>query len=218
MSKFDSIEYEDDHFTDDDFVFLNPSRQMQEHLSNILQLCNWGNNELMTILGVSKSTCNNILGNDSMTNSKPTPLRKTDLITLLMCIQSKKIPEGNYLLVLYLYAVLCPGMPCCLDFELYKMLAPLETKLSPELLFQNLECLHSDIIRGFNRFMEWRINKPEVTVTAYYGCPELHDYFGLDFDDNEPLELEINKAMENTKKFIPVYLDWYLSKITKWCR
>lgn len=218
MNKFNNIKYEDDYFTDDEFVFLNPSRQLQEHLSNILQLCNWDNRELMAILGVSKSTCNNILGNESMTNSKPTPLHKTDLITLLMCIQNKKIKEGNYLLVLYLYGILCPGMPVAIDFEPYRNLSLLETKLTPELLFQNLECLHPNILRDFNRFMEWRCAEPDLTITAYYGHPEVNEYIALKFDNNEPLESEIKKVMKNAKKFIPVYLDWYISKMTGCCR
>lgn len=220
MSIFDEIElqYEDDHFTDSDYIFLNPSSQFQKNLSNILQLCGWDHRELMEILGVSKSTCNNILGNDSMTNTKPTLLHKTDLITLLMCIQNKKVKENNLLLVFYLYSILCPGMPVSLDFEPYKNLSVLEKKLTPELLFQNLECLLPNVTRDFNRFMDWRINKPEITITAYYGHPELNDYIAIDFDNNEPLEAEIKKAIKYTKKFIPVYLDWYISKITSWCR
>lgn len=222
MNIFDKIDlrHEDDFFTENghEYVFLTPSRQIQNNLSNILQLCGWDNRELMRILGVSKSTCNNILGNDSMTNSKPTPLHKTDLITLLMCIQNKKVKENNFLLVFYLFAILCPGMSVSLDFEPYKSLSVLEKKLTPELLFQNLECLLPNITREFNRFMEWRINKPEITITEYYGHPEELEYIRIDFDNNEPLETEIKKAIKYTKKFIPVYLDWYISKITAICR
>lgn len=98
MNKFDDIIYEDDHFTDDDYIFLNPSRQFQEHLNEIMQLCDWRAIDLMNILSVSKSTCNNILGNDSMTNSKPTPIHKTDLITLLMCIQQKKNKVHSFII------------------------------------------------------------------------------------------------------------------------
>ncbi len=222
MNIFDKIDlrHEDDFFTENghEYVFLTPSRQIQNNLSNILQLCGWDNRELMRILGVSKSTCNNILGNDSMTNSKPTPLHKTDLITLLMCIQNKKVKENNFLLFFYLFAILCPGMSVSLDFEPYKSLSVLEKKLTPELLFQNLECLLPNITREFNRFMEWRINKSEITITEYYGHPEELEYIRIDFDNNEPLETEIKKAIKYTKKFIPVYLDWYISKITAVCR
>jgi len=66
--------------------------------------------------------------------------------------------------------------------------------------------------------MDWRCNKPEITITKYYGHPELDEYISIDFDNKEPLEVEIKKAIKNTKKFIPVYLDWYISKITAWCR
>ena len=141
MNIFNEIEYEDDHFADNEYVFLNPSRQIQTNLSNILKLCDWDIRELKEILGVSKSTCNNILGNDSMTNTKPTPLHKTDIITLLMCIQNKKARDNNCLLVIYLYSILCPGMPVTLDFEPYKNLSVLEKKLTPELLFQNLQMI-----------------------------------------------------------------------------
>ena len=218
MNIFNTIEYEDDHFSDSEFVFLDPSRQIQSNLSNILQLCDWDISELKEILGVSKSTCNNILGNDSMTNTKPTPLHKTDLITLLMCIQNKKVRDNKYLLVFYLYSILCPGMPVNLDFEPYKNLSLLENKLTTELLFQNLECLLPNITRDFNRFMDWRCNKPEMTITEYYGHPELNEYVSIEFDNNEPIEAEIKKAIKYTKKFIPIYLDWYISKITAWCR
>lgn len=218
MNKFDDIIYEDDHFTDDDYIFLNPSRQFQEHLNEIMQLCDWRAIDLMNILSVSKSTCNNILGNDSMTNSKPTPIHKTDLITLLMCIQHKKIKYTHSLLVFYLFSILCPGMPVTLDFEPFKKLSVLEKDLPPDLLLQNLNCLCPDTIRSFNRFIEWRLNKPEVTITEYYGRPELNEYVQLEFDDNEPMESEIRKSLEYSEKFIPLYLDWYVSKICKWCR
>lgn len=218
MNKFDDIIYEDDHFTDDDYIFLNPSRQFQEHLNEIMQLCDWRAIDLMNILSVSKSTCNNILGNDSMTNSKPTPIHKTDLITLLMCIQHKKIKYTHSLLVFYLFSILCPGMPVTLDFEPFKKLSVLEKDLPPDLLLQNLNCLCPDTIRSFNRFIEWRLNKPEVTITEYYGRPELNEYVQLEFDDNEPMESEIKKSLEYSEKFIPLYLDWYVSKICKWCR
>lgn len=218
MNKFDDIIYEDDHFTDDDYIFLNPSRQFQEHLNEIMQLCDWRAIDLMNILSVSKSTCNNILGNDSMTNSKPTPIHKTDLITLLMCIQQKKIKYTHSLLVFYLFSILCPGMPVTLDFEPFKKLSVLEKDLPPDLLLQNLNCLCPDTIRSFNRFIEWRLNKPEVTITEYYGRPELNEYVQLEFDDNEPMESEIRKSLEYFEKFIPLYLDWYISKICKWCR
>lgn len=218
MNKFDDIIYEDDHFTDDDYIFLNPSRQFQEHLNEIMQLCDWRAIDLMNILSVSKSTCNNILGNDSMTNSKPTPIHKTDLITLLMCIQHKKIKYTHSLLVFYLFSILCPGMPVTLDFEPFKKLSVLEKDLPPDLLLQNLNCLCPDTIRSFNRFIEWRLNKPEVTITEYYGRPELNEYVQLEFDDNEPMESEIRKSLEYSEKFIPLYLDWYISKICKWCR
>lgn len=218
MNKFDDIIYEDDHFTDDDYIFLNPSRQFQEHLNEIMQLCDWRAIDLMNILSVSKSTCNNILGNDSMTNSKPTPIHKTDLITLLMCIQQKKIKYTHSLLVFYLFSILCPGMPVTLDFEPFKKLSVLEKDLPPDLLLQNLNCLCPDTIRSFNRFIEWRLNKPEVTITEYYGHPELNEYIQLEFDDNEPMETEIKKSLEYSEKFIPLYLDWYVSKICKWCR
>lgn len=218
MNKFDDIIYEDDHFTDDDYIFLNPSRQFQEHLNEIMQLCDWRAIDLMNILSVSKSTCNNILGNDSMTNSKPTPIHKTDLITLLMCIQQKKIKYTHSLLVFYLFSILCPGMPVTLDFEPFKKLSVLEKDLPPDLLLQNLNCLCPDTIRSFNRFIEWRLNKPDVTITEYYGHPELNEYIQLEFDDNEPMETEIKKSLEYSEKFIPLYLDWYISKICKWCR
>lgn len=218
MNKFDDIIYEDDHFTDDDYIFLNPSRQFQEHLNEIMQLCDWRAIDLMNILSVSKSTCNNILGNDSMTNSKPTSIHKTDLITLLMCIQHKKIKYTHSLLVFYLFSILCPGMPVTLDFEPFKKLSVLEKDLPPDLLLQNLNCLCPDTIRSFNRFIEWRLNKPEVTITEYYGRPELNEYVQLEFDDNEPMESEIRKSLEYSEKFIPLYLDWYISKICKWCR
>lgn len=218
MNKFDDIIYEDDHFADDDYIFLNPSRQFQEHLNEIMQLCDWRAIDLMNILSVSKSTCNNILGNDSMTNSKPTPIHKTDLITLLMCIQHKKIKYTHSLLVFYLFSILCPGMPVTLDFEPFKKLSVLEKDLPPDLLLQNLNCLCPDTIRSFNRFIEWRLNKPEVTITEYYGRPELNEYVQLEFDDNEPMESEIRKSLEYSEKFIPLYLDWYISKICKWCR
>ena len=131
-----------------------------------------------------------------------------------MCIQNKKVRDNNCLLVIYLYSILCPGMSVTLDFEPYKNLSVLEKKLTPELLFQNLECLIPNITRDFNRFMDWRCNKPEITITEYYGHPELDEYISIDFDNKEPLEVEIKKAIKNTKKFIPVYLDWYISKIT----
>lgn len=217
MNKFDDIIYEDDHFTDDDYIFLNPSRQFQEHLNEIMQLCDWRAIDLMNILSVSKSTCNNILGNDSMTNSKPTPIHKTDLITLLMCIQQKKIKDCPSVLVFYLFVILCPGMFISLDFELFKKLASLEKDLPPDLLLQNLNFLCSDLIIRFNRFIEWRLNKPEVTITEYYGRPE-EIYYLSEFDGNEPIENEIRKSLEYSEKFIPLYLDWYVSKICKWCR
>ena len=218
MNKFDDIIYEDGHFTDGDYIFLNPSRQFQEHLNEIMQLCDWRAIDLMNILSVSKSTCNNILGNDSMTNSKPTPIHKTDLITLLMCIQQKKIKYTHSLLVFYLFSILCPGMPVTLDFEPFKKLSVLEKDLPLDLLLQNLNCLCPDTIRSFNRFIEWRLNKPDVTITEYYGHPELNEYIQLEFDDNEPMETEIKKSLEYSEKFIPLYLDWYVSKICKWCR
>ena len=218
MNRFDDIVYEDDHFTDDDYIFLNPSRQFQEHLNEIMQLCDWRAIDLMNILSVSKSTCNNILGNDSMPNSKPTPIHKTDLITLLMCIQHKKIKDSHSLLVFYLFAILCPGMPVSLDFEPFKKLSVLEKDLPSDLLLQNLNCLCPDTIRSFNRFIEWRLNKPDVTITEYYGHPEINEYVQLEFEDNEPIENEIRKSLEYSEKFIPLYLDWYVSKICKCCR
>lgn len=218
MNKFDNIIYEDDHFTDDDYIFLNPSRQFQEHLNEIMQLCDWRAIDLMNILSVSKSTCNNILGNDSMTNSKPTPIHKTDLITLLMCIQHKKIKNGHSLLVFYLFSILCPGMPVSLDFEPFKKLSVLEKDLPSDLLLQNLNCLCPDTIRSFNRFIEWRLNKPDGTITEYYGHPELNEYIQLEFYDDEPLDTEIKKSLEYSEKFIPLYLDWYVSKICEFCR
>lgn len=213
--KFNAIDYEDDHFTDDEYVFLTPSRQFQAHLGKILQLCNWNTRELMQILSISKSTCNNILANDSMTNSKPTPICKRDLITLLLCIQNAKVEKDNSVLVFYLFSILCPGMPVTLDFEPFKNLSVLEKNLPYELLLQNLDYLIPDIIRNFNRFIEWRLNAPNVSITEYYGHPELNEYIALQFDNTEPLETEIEKAKKYSRKFIPLYLDWYISKICK---
>ena len=85
------------------------------------------------------------------------------------------------------------------------------TKEKQELIYEIIE-------EYFNRFMDWRCNKPEITITEYYGHPELDEYISIDFDNKEPLEVEIKKAIKNTKKFISVYLDWYISKITAWCR
>ena len=57
LGKFtnNEIEYEDDHFADNEYVFLNPSRQIQTNLSNILQLCDWDIRELKEILILIKN-------------------------------------------------------------------------------------------------------------------------------------------------------------------
>lgn len=199
----------------------NPLYTFQANcLEQVLRLCNWNKRNLAHLLNVSDSTVNNILANESMTNNKPTYLTRSQFISLLYIIQTKKVKqEKKSLVVLFLFSWLCAGLPAELDFNKYEQLSSLESsELDKTLFFKVINNLCPYLFHSFNLFMEWRFKAPEISMSEFYGGGKNED-FARPWYDNQPKdseEIAVKKAEKNLGQFIPKYLEWYVSEITKW--
>ena len=201
--------------------YENPIRTFQvDCLENVLFLCGWKKQNLADILNVSISTVNNILANESMTNDKPTYLTRSQFISLLYIIQTIKVKkEKKTLVVFYLFSMLCCGLYTEMNFRKYEQLFSLESsELDKTLFFQVIHNLSPDLFHSFNLFMEWQLKSPHVSMSEYYGGEKNEsvqsEWFDKQTKDSE--EIAVKKAMENVGRFIPKYLDWYVSQFTKW--
>lgn len=221
-NKFDKSKFEDAHSIDVDEQIFNdePIYTFQAFcLENVLLLCGWNKRNLSHILNVSDSTVNNILANESMTNTKPTYLTRCQFITLLHVIQIKKVKEEQKaLIVFYLFSYLCSGLGTEHDMQKIENLFPLEgdQDIGIDLFFELINKKFPDLFKQFNLFIEWRISAPEKSMSEYYGGDKNQD--GLEsWFFNQPKDTEcIKKAIQNKDKFIPLYLDWYVSQFSKW--
>ena len=185
-------------------------------LEEVMLLCDWEKRDLADVLKISISTVNNILANESMTNSKPTLITRCQFITLLSVIQKKKVEnEKKILVVFYLYSWLCAGCPTDIArlFKNYDVLNKLEnTKLDRDLFYRNLNNLCPNLLHSFNLFIEWRLKAPQTSMSVYYGNEDNVDFDSWYKEPSKEMENEIIKqAIQNTDKFIPLYLDWYIS-------
>ncbi len=223
MNKFNPETFEDcNAISEEEQIFYdNPIETFQANcLQNVLYLCGWDKRNLAHLLNVSDSTINNILANESMTNSKPTYLSRCPFISLLSMIQTKKVKhEHKILIVFYLFSYLCAGLPAEMNIETYEKVFSLESsELDKKLFYQVLNNLSPDLYHSFNMFMEWRFNAPEISMSKYYGGEDNDNISGFWFQ-NQPRDSEedaIKKVMKNIDKFIPKYLEWYIEQITKW--
>ena len=103
MNKFNPEDFDDCNVVsvEEQIFFDNPIYTFQENcLQNVLFLCGWEKKNLAHLLKVSDSTVNNILANESMTNSKPTYLSRCQFISLLSMIQTKKVNQEIQLITL----------------------------------------------------------------------------------------------------------------------
>lgn len=223
MRSFNEEVFEDCNLVpvEEQIFFDNPILAFQKDcLQNVLFLCGWDKKNLAHLLNVSDSTVNNILANESMTNTKPTYLSRCQFISLLSMIQSKKvIKEHKVLVVFYLFSWLCSGLPAEMNIDKYKQVISLETsELDKNLFYQVVNNLCPELFHSFNLFMEWRINKPDISMSEYYGGQQ-NENFASDWFDKQPREVEeiaVKKVIKNVTKFIPKYLEWYMELITKW--
>lgn len=223
MNKFNPEDFDDCKIVsvEEQIFYDNPIQTFQENcLQNVLFLCGWEKRNLAHLLKVSDSTINNILANESMTNSKPTYLSRCQFISILSMIQTKKVnQEKKVLVVFYLFSWLCAGLHGEMNIDKYKQLLPLESsELDKALFYKVLNNLSPDLIHSFNLFMEWRFNKPEISMSEYYGGEKnenaCSDWFYNHQKDTE--DIAVKKVMKNINKFIPKYLEWYIEQITKW--
>ena len=66
-------------------------------------------------------------------------------------------------------------------------------------------------------FQKNLLDYPQYTRPANYKGMKVPEVL-LNGNHKEIEKWREDMAIKNTKKFIPVYLDWYISKITAWCR
>ena len=65
--------------------------------------------------------------------------------------------------------------------------------------------------------MEWRFKSPEISMSEFYGGGKNEPF--TQFLDEQPKdneEVAVKKAAKNIDKFIPKYLEWYVSQFTRW--
>lgn len=222
--RFNSVKFDDENIgSQDEQIFHTfPIKIFQvECLEEVLHLCGWKKTSLANLLNVSDSTVNNILANDSMTNANPTCLTRCQFLSLLFIIQSQKVKkEKKSLIVFYLFSHLCSGLRGEFDSDKYNQLYELESsKLDRTLFFKVINNLCPDLFHSFNLFMEWQFNSPNTSMSEFYGGGKDEDRFHPWFENlkREPEDAEINKAMKYVDKFIPKYLEWYVSQFTKYC-
>ena len=193
----------------------NPIGTFQSNcLESVLYLCGWKKKNLAHLLQVSDSTVNNILANGSMTNDKPTYLSRAQFVLLLDTIQTIKVEqERKVLVVLFLFSWLCSGLRTETNFDNYEKLYPLESSdLDRTLFFRNIDSLCPDLLHSFNLFMKWRFEKPEVSMSEFYGGGKDEDCWQQWFDSQprDSEEAAIKKAEKNVLQFIPKYREWYI--------
>lgn len=223
QAKFDPELFDDCNIVpaEEQIFSENPISIFQENcLEQVLQLCGWNKRNLAHLLNISDSTVNNILANDSMTNSKPTYLNRSQFISLLYIIQTKKVKqEKKSLVVFFLFSWLCAGLPAEMDFGKYEQLLSLESsELDKTLFYKVLNNLCPNLLHSFNLFMEWRFKGAALSMSEFFNGGENEDFFAPWFE-NQPKDTEeaaVKKAMKNIGKFIPNYLEWYVSQFTKW--
>lgn len=206
---------------EEQIFYDNPIYTFQANcLEPVLQLCGWNKRNLAHLLKISDSTVNNILANDSMTNDKPTYLNRSQFISLLYIIQTKKVKqEKKSLVVFYLFSWLCAGLPAEMNFDKYEQLLSLESsELDKTLFYKVLNNLCPNLLHSFNLFMEWRLKDSQVSMSEFFGGGK-NENFASPWFDNQPKDTEeiaVKKAIRNIQKFIPTYLEWYVSQFTKW--
>ncbi|MBP3365908.1 MAG: hypothetical protein J6K96_02825 [Treponema sp.] len=221
--KFDEKLFDDCNIiSDDEQIFSdNPIYTFQvKCLEPTLQLCGWSKRNLAHLLKISDSTVNNILANDSMTNDKPTYLNRSQFISLLYIIQTKKVKlEKKSLVVFFLFSWLCAGLPAEMNFDKYEQLLSLESsELDKTLFYKVLNNLCPRLLHSFNLYMEWRFKGPELSMSEFFGG-EKNENFSASWFSNQPKDTEENavkKAIRNIHSFLPTYLEWYVSQFTKW--
>lgn len=221
--KFKAEQFDDSNLvpSGEQIFFDNPIFTFQANcLEQVLYLCGWNKRNLAHLLGISDSTVNNILANESMTNNKPTYITRSQFISLLYIIQAKKVKkEHKSLVVFYLFSWLCSGLSAEMKFEKYEKILPLESsELNKELFYKVINDLSPDLFHSFNLFMDWRFNSPDVSMSEYYGGNKNEDIFN-DWYKNQQRdseEIAVKKAIKNIDKFIPKYLEWYVNLVTEW--
>lgn len=223
MSKFNPEAFDDCNVVSEEeqIFYDNPIQTFQENcLENVLYLCGWDKKNLAHLLKVSDSTVNNILANESMTNSKPTYLSRCQFISFLSIIQTKQVNKDHkVLIVFYLFSWFCSGLPGEMNIDKYMQLLSLESsELEKALFYKVVNNLCPELIHSFNLFMEWRLNSPDISMSEYYGGAQNENassgWFNKQSKDTE--EIAVKKVMKNINKFIPKYLEWYIEQITKW--
>lgn len=206
--------------TEEQIFYDNPIYTFQVNcLEGVLHLCGWNKRNLAHLLKVSDSTVNNILANESMTNDKPTYLTRSQFISLLYIIQTKKVKqEKKSLVVFYLFSWLCCGLPTEMNFDKYEQLYSLESSaLAKSLFYKVINNLCPNLFHSFNLFMEWRFKSPEISMSEFYGEGKNEPF--TQFLDEQPKDNEedaVKKTAKNIDKFIPKYLEWYVSQFTRW--
>lgn len=220
--RFYSAEFDDENIgsLDEQIFYGFPIKIFQiECLEEVLHLCGWQKKNLASLLNVSDSTVNNILANDSMTNEKPTCLTRCQFLSLLFIIQSQKVKkEKKSLIVFYLFSWLCSGLQGEFDSNKYNQLYELESsKLDRTLFFKVINNLCPNLFHSFYLFMEWQFNSPNTSMSEFYGGGKDENIFNPWFENlqREPEDAEINKAMKYVDKFIPKYLEWYVSQFAE---
>ena len=223
QNKFDRELFDDCHVVSESEQIFgeNPIHTFQVNcLEQVLYLCGWKKRNLAELLKVSDSTVNNILANESMTNEKPTYLTRCQFISLLYIIQTKKVKkEKKSLVVFYLFSWLCSGLYGEMDFRKYEQLYSLESsELDKSLFYKVINNLCPNLFHSFNLFMEWQFKSPEVSMSEFYGGgkDEGNNSAWFDNQQEDTEEIAVKKAMKNVDKFIPKYLDWYVTQFSKW--
>lgn len=191
----------------DENVFLFTKDFGSKQLKDIMQICNWKNNRLASILSVSPASINNYLGNASMTNSNPSTVSEPQFITLLLYIQ-KKIEEQDSLAVAFAaFAILCPGISAYNIDKLCVLAQNEAMEIPKEQICSLYATLFPYAIRNINILVDWQCNGKEKTLCEYKGINHVTELYTKEPATDEDKKL----AMKNAKKIIPLYLKMFMS-------
>lgn len=198
-----------------------PESTFQDNLPNIMQMCNWKNRDLAGILGVSLSTINNLLGNESMTNANKSTLTRPQFVMLMEYLQMYITQKEKISIVFFLFGILCPGITGSTDSRKFIQLSELESEtVEHDLLIKIIEqkdwCLGR--VKTFNLFMKWQETASDKTFMEYLGIPNEREFFySVRYDEcKTPVQSDdVKIAVDNAFRFIPVYLNWYFHAIQK---
>lgn len=198
-----------------------PESIIQDNLQSIMQMCNWKNKDIAGILGVSLSTVNNLLGNESMTNANKSTMTRPQFVMLMEYLQMNIRQKEKISIVFFLFGILCPGITGSTDSRKFIQLSELEREtveygLLIKIMEQKEWCLGR--VKTFNLFMEWQKTAPEKTFMEYLGIPDEREFIdSIKYDKcKTPVQPDdVKIAVDNAFRFIPVYLNWYFHAIQK---